>query len=481
MPKRTLGLADGVPAELANRLAEVRSELGVPGDFPPEVLAEAKALAAEPPSFADHTDRTDIPFVTIDPPSSMDLDQAVHIERAAGGYRVFYAIADVGAWVRPGGAIDAETHRRGQTYYAPASRSPLHPPALSEAAASLLADGVPRPAMLWELALDATGELTHTALTRAMVSSRAKLSYEDVQAQLDGGSAPEGLLLLREVGQLRQAIEEARGGISLNLPGQEMRADGEGWRLEYRSLLPVEGWNAQLSLLTGIAAASIMVDAKIGILRTLPPAGKDDIAKLRRVAKTLQVPWERDWDYPHFVRSLDVTRPQHLAMMGACTALFRGAGYTTFDGELPQGNRVHAALTTTYAHTTAPLRRLIDRYSLEICHACANGIEVPRWTREALTALPDEMAASDQRARKYERAIINLTEALVLSGRVGETFEGTVIQAEPDGGIGVVQLRDPAVEARVTGLRGDALGREIVVRLVSADLATGLVEFAPAG
>jgi exoribonuclease R len=98
--------------------------------------------------------------VTIDPPGSRDLDQAVAIETLPDGWRVFYAIADVAAWVDPGGAIDRTARERTQTYYSPDVRTPLHPPVLGEGAASLLPDGA-RPAALWTIDVDATGHDRH--------------------------------------------------------------------------------------------------------------------------------------------------------------------------------------------------------------------------------------------------------------------------------------------------------------------------------
>ena len=119
------------------------------------MLAEAERRAAEPP--LPELDATDVPLVTLDPPGSRDLDQAVHLAARGDGYRVSYAIADVGAFVRPGSAIDAEARRRGQTLYSPDRRTPLHPPVLSEGAASLLPDEL-GPAVLWTIDLDADGE-----------------------------------------------------------------------------------------------------------------------------------------------------------------------------------------------------------------------------------------------------------------------------------------------------------------------------------
>ena len=134
--------------------AAIRAEFDVPEEFSADVLAEAERRAAEPPW--PELDATDVPLVTLDPVGSRDLDQAVHLARRGDGYRVSYAIADVGAFVALGSRLDAEARRRGQTLYSPDRRTPLHPPVLSEGAASLLADQL-RPAVLWTIDVDADG------------------------------------------------------------------------------------------------------------------------------------------------------------------------------------------------------------------------------------------------------------------------------------------------------------------------------------
>jgi exoribonuclease R len=466
-----------VPGPIRAGLQRLRDALAVPAAFPPDALAAAEQ-AAKGPRPADRADCTDIDLVTIDPEGSMDLDQAVHIAKNGAGYTVHYAIADVAAWVDPGGPIDAEAHRRGQTFYAPDQRATLHPPAVSEAAASLLADGHPRPALLWTIELDTDGAQTSARVERSLVTSRARLSYAEVQHDLDAGTATDSLHLLEIVGRLRQALEASRGGVSLDTPEQEITADGDDWRLEFRAGLPVEGWNAQISLLTGAAAAEMMIAGKVGILRTLPPAEQWGIDKLRRAAKGLRIPWPGSMSYPEFIRTLKPTVPAHLAMMNASTVLFRGAAYTPFDGALPTTNLVHGALAMRYAHTTAPLRRLVDRYVGETCVALSAGVAVPEWVRSELPGLPAIMAESDQRAKKYERGVVDLLEALVLSTRIGQTFTGTVIEIDRDGTDGVLILEDPAVEARVSG--AVKLGEEITVRLVAADTVAGTVQFAVA-
>jgi exoribonuclease R len=464
--------ADGT--QLERGIAKIQQELGVSPQFPAEV-EEAAGRAAEAPRLPDN-DRTDIEFVTIDPPSSRDLDQALHIERAGDGYLVHYAIADVAAFVSPGDPVDVEANRRGETLYGASSKVPLHPKVLSEGAASLLPDE-PRPALLWTIKVDGDGEGTAVEVERALVRSRAKLDYEGVQKQVDAGTADPMFALLRELGELRKQREAARGGVSLPLPEQEINVAGDDWSLEFRTMLPVEEWNAQISLLTGMAAASMMVYARVGLLRTLPPPDGRDVQRLHRTAKALGIPWPAEQLYPDFIRSLDPSKANEAAMVLACTRLLRGSGYVGFNGEVPEQPE-HAALASEYAHVTAPLRRLVDRYAGEICLALCAGTEVPGWVLEKLDVLPKTMQDSGRRAGQYESAVVSLVEASVLRKHVGQMFPGVVVSVDEDEGTrGDVVVQEPAVEGRVTSSQKLPLGTDVQVRLVEADVARRKVRF----
>ncbi len=467
----------GVPDDVVRGLHKLQEELGLPATFPPDVLEQAESLQATPPAFPDHTDRTALDFITIDPVTSLDLDQALHIERDGDGYVVHYAIADVSAWVEPHSPIAAEAWKRGQTMYAPGAKVSLHPPALSEDAASLLTDGRPRPAMLWSHTLDATGAVVTSTLQRAMVLNRAKLSYDDVAAELATASPRETPLLLREVGKLRVRLEAERGGINLNLPDQEIVPTDGTWELKFRTQMDVEAWNAQISLMTGISAAHMMVDGGVGILRTLPPAEASAIATLRRVAETLGVAWPKDLAYPDFIRALDPAKPLELAVIVQCTSLFRGAGYVAFHDGVPDTDLRHGAVASIYAHATAPLRRLVDRFVLETCHSLSTGVSVPEWVIDGLDGLPKVMQETGQKASAYERGVINLAEALVLRDRVGQVFDAVVLDVNPRNGSGTFQITDLAIEARIADTDPGCVGRHMPVRLDGVDLVEGHVSF----
>jgi exoribonuclease R len=467
-----------VPVEAHPSWDDLRADLGVVEEFPPAALDEADRAAKTPVAElpgGERVDLTALPFLTIDPPGSMDLDQAMHLERAGTGFRVRYAIADVAAFVTAGGPLDTETHRRAETSYFPDRRVPLHPPVLAEDRASLLADQV-RPAVVWTLDLDVTGALTATDVRRGLVRSQRRLDYGQVQRALDDGSADEPLLLLREIGTLRQALARERNAVDLPTPEQEV-TDGPDGRpcLTYRAPLPCEAWNAQISLLTGMAAADLMLAGRIGLLRTLPPPDAESVATLRRSALALGIDWPKGTSYGDVVSALDPARPEAAALLTLATRLLRGAAYTAFDGTVPE-QPLHSAVAGAYAHCTAPLRRLADRYVNEVCLALCAGAEVPAWVRTALPVLPEEMAAGDKRAHEIDRAIVDLAEAVVLAPRVGEELDAVVVESGPKGG--AVQVAEPAVRAKCEGA-DLPLGEQIRVRVVTADPVSRTVLFRP--
>ncbi|MFE0653532.1 RNB domain-containing ribonuclease [Streptomyces sp. NPDC059534] len=454
---------------LLKALQQLRAELKAPTEFPAHVL-EAAEDASSALQLPDK-DATHLPLFTIDPPTSKDLDQAMYLERRpGGGYRVHYAIADVAAFVKAGSPLDAEAHDRIETLYFPDLKVPLYPPSISEGPASLLPDQVV-PALLWQHDLDADGNVTDSTVSRAKVRSRAKFNYEGVQQDIEAGTAEESVALLREIGKLREAVEAARGGVAVNLPDQEVTLKDGSFRLSYVAALPVEGWNEQISLMTGMAAAQIMLDSGTGILRTQKKqADQDVVRRVHDIAKHLGIDWQPGVSYAALANSLNPADHKHMAFLSEATAMLLKAEYTTFrDHHIPE-HTLHAAIAAPYTYCTAPLRRLIDRYTGELCvAACADQVP-PNWVLDALYCLPCDMARG--KGKVADRRAVDLAEAAVLKNRVDEIFSGMVINTDAEDNKpkeGTVHLAEPAVMGKITSGAKLDLGTSVQAKLTRAD------------
>lgn len=479
-------------------LLALREKNDVPERFPDAVTREAEAAAPALPPL----DLRQVPFVTLDPRGSQDLDQAFHIERAdGGGFVLRYAIADLPAFVLPLGAVDTEARGRGQTIYLPDGRVPLHPPVLSEDRASLLPEK-DRGAFVWTIPVDGKGaaafegaEVSPARVERAMIRSRQRLDYESAQHTIDsdsgsgsgrdrGETGGEQLALLREFGLLRIEQERLRGGASLNMADEEVVRDEHGYRLVREAPLAVEDWNAQLSLLTGMVAARMMLDGGIGILRTMPLPDAAALEEFRTATAALGMPWSAGVSYGEFLRSLPRDEPRSAAVLHAAARLFRGSGYTVFGVPDAQGLPIaaptspdQAAIAAPYAHVTAPLRRLVDRWGLVICEALRSGQPVPEWATSSLAELPAIMRASSSLAGRLNAAAIDRVEAALLRDLVGTGLSATVLEVTASSAR--VQLDEPPVTAQLdlaAGTDPPVPGERVEVFVSGADVASGSIE-----
>jgi exoribonuclease R len=210
-----------------------------------------------------------------------------------------------------------------------------------------------------------------------------------------------------------------------------------------------------------------MLQGGVGLLRTMPKPGPKAVARLRTAAAALGISWPNGATPGAVIAAVDPAQPRAAAFVDQAAELLRGASYTAFDGTVPS-DPGHGAVAANYAHVTAPLRRLADRYATEVCLALFAGRQVPVWARTALPRLPDVMSASDRLAHAAERGAIDLAEAVLLAERVGDDFEAAVLDADTHRNSGTVALDDPPVRARCEGA-ALPLGARITVRLAEAD------------
>ncbi|MEG3182049.1 RNB domain-containing ribonuclease [Sphingomonas sp. LT1P40] len=447
---------------LARELAAIRAEFQVPDGFPPAVLAAAADAATRAPT--DHADWTDRHFVTLDPATASDLDQAFSIEAAGNDLILHYAIADVAWFVDEGGVIDAEAWARGETFYLPDGKAGLYPPVLAEGAASLLPDG-PRPAVVFSVRVAPDGGVKLDAATRAVIRSRAKLAYATVrESDLPPGFA--------ELSRRIETAEIARGAARVDPPEQEVAHGPDGkLALVFRERHPSEAQNAALSLAANMAVADALIAHETGLFRVMAEPDDQAVQRLRHTARAFGIEWPATATLTQFERTLNPANPRDAALMLAIRRAGNGAGYQPFRaGETPW----HAAVAAPYAHATAPLRRLADRYVVQAALAVANNREVPAHVVAAFAKLPKVMARADARANQIDRAVIDMAEAVMLAGREGEIFAAIATDIGERGAS--IQLCELPVVARVDA-SGLTPGDTLTVRLTGADARTRKIAF----
>lgn len=450
---------------LGRGLASIRTQFQIPETFPASVLEAAEQASKRVPTR--HVDRTDRPFVTLDPASSTDLDQAFAMERSGADLLLHYAIADVAWFVEDGDPIDQEAWKRGTTQYLPDGKAGLYPPVLSEGAASLLPDG-PRPAIIFTVRVAPDGAARLDGAERAIIRNRAKLAYDSVR---DSDLPPDFAELSRRI----QSAEARRGAARVNPPAQEIAAIGDGrYELLFRPPLESEVRNAALSLATNLAIADVLQANRTGLFRVMAEPDERAVERLRHTARGLGLQWPATTSLAEFERSLDPADPKQATVILAIQRSSQGAGYVPYrEGERPW----HAAVAATYAHATAPLRRLADRYVVRAALALAGGEAVPSAVTDAFEKLPAIMARADALGSQIQRAAVDLAEAVILQGREGETFAAIVTDVDHRGAR--IQLCDLPVVARVSDTKIDP-GEALDVILVEADPRLRAVAFRPA-
>jgi len=422
----------GEPGTAKVEEAKLVHLFGLHEDFSAAALAEAAALPAEPPA-AGREEREDLAFVTIDPSDARDFDDALCLVPApGGGYHLWVAIADVAAYVRPGSALDQEAASRGCSVYLPGRVVPMLPPRLSGDLCSLK-PGERRLALVVELVFDAQGVRQGRRIFPAVIRSRARLTYEEVAAVLDGSprsgepaaEQDAQLRLLEELARLLYARRVAAGALDLELP--EARAV---YLPEVARVVDIarrqRTWAHRLVEEMMIAAncavgEELTAREQPTLWRVHEPPDPEELRQLAALADALRpgskppaaggpapVPSLRA-----LLRRFEATPLQELFSQRLLRTL-KQARYRTEDiGHFGLGR------SSGYLHFTSPIRRYPDL----LVHRQLHGQAIPL---PELDELANQCSARERAAMTAEQAGLALHAALLLEGRVGERFAGTV-------------------------------------------------------
>ncbi|HEY2682708.1 MAG TPA: RNB domain-containing ribonuclease [Steroidobacteraceae bacterium] len=474
---------------LRSLAADAMRSRGMLPDFSAAALAEAGA--AQNPAVSDSVrDLRAMLWSSIDNDDSLDLDQIEVAERLSDGrFTLYVAIADVDSLVPAGSAIDEHAAYNTTSVYTAARVFPMLPEHLSTDLSSLRQDQE-RLAIVTEMTLQGDGTLVSADRYRARVKNYAKLAYRSVAAWLDGTAAPpeplakvkgmDGQLRLQDqIAQLLQAQRRARG--ALELETIEDRPVFEGDNLV--DLRPDPKNRAQSII------EEFMVAANGANARYLDKAGRSSI---RRVLKTpkrwgrivelakgagTKLPEEPDAKaLDDFLLERRRAVPQSFGDLSLSIIKCLGPGEYALErpGETPVG---HFGLAVRdYTHSTAPNRRYPDLLTQRLMKAALNGGPAP-YSDEQLKSLAAHCTAQEDSAKKVERQVAKSAAAMLLSSKIGMSFEAIVTGASDKGTW--VRIEHPAAEGRVVkNYQGLDVGDHVQVKLVHTDVTRGFIDFA---
>jgi ribonuclease R len=448
--------------------------------------AEAEADAPPPLTMEGRRDLRSIPTVTIDAPSSRDLDDALSVFPAApdGAIRLLVSIADVDALVPAASALDKEARLRGTSVYLAGRVIPMIPPKLSEDALSLL-PGVDRPAMTAELRIDPEGRVHAIDVYPSMIKSHARLDYDGVAAFLDDGDAaaiPEPVRdtvrWLRTAAARIAVTRHARGGVSLLREEAYITVDAETrepTKIGARTNTSAHTLVERLMVAANEAVARWLVD------RGLPGVFRVHDAPEPRKVQSLSA-WAANFGFtagfgPELTPLALSAFEEQFENTAIAPAVSNVLGRVLGPARYTVHPSIHFGLAAPlYLHFTSPIRRYADLAVHRIVKAFLAGRRDLHAGDEALEKLAVDLNDLAFRATKAENERTRMLAARLFANKIGETFRGNVVGIKPFGTI--VQL----VGMAVTGTIADAqyeIGKSLDVRVIGTNEDLGRIDLEP--
>jgi len=427
---------------------------GVPEEWPDDAIAQAEGLpaAVQPGRFHSRTDLQALPLVTIDGADARDFDDAVFAEsRRGGGWRLVVAIADVAHYVKSGSPLDNAALERGNSVYLPDRVIPMLPESLSNGLCSLRPDE-PRLSLVCDMKIAKSGRITDFEFYDAVICSWARLTYSQVNSYYQDGDE----LPVAADGYGERSSQQTSEGVRANVDElrrvfvalQKARSERGALEFETRSgVLRIEGGRvAEIIEVTRNDAHRLIEEAMISAnVCAAKYIGGNDARALYRVHEPPQADKAdvlRDALAYAGIRVRDVpSDPKALATLLEPLAgrddawllyslILRAMSQACYQPE----NKGHFGLALTdYMHFTSPIRRYPDLIVHRVIKALVHGKRVPLQAMDKLIQTGEHLSTTERRAEDVERGVSNWLKCDFVSGKVGETFAGTVVGVQDFG------------------------------------------------
>ncbi|HOO50109.1 MAG TPA: ribonuclease R [Alphaproteobacteria bacterium] len=480
-------------------------EAGLRPFFPEAVIAETEDMIIPP--LGKRTDLRDFPLVTIDGSDARDFDDAVFAEpdtdsNNEGGYHLLVAIADVAHYVTHGSELDKEAYLRGNSTYFPDRVLPMLPEKLSNDLCSLRPHE-PRATLAVHMWINKDGKLLRHKFVRGLMMSRARLTYEQVQAAKNGEpdekTAPlmdEVIKPLYEAWKILDQAREKRGALDLDIPERKIVVNDKGIMtgVATRERLDSHKVIEEFMILANVAAAEAL-EAKtapcIYRIHDRPTGEKLMSASSFLESFGLTLPKSGVANPAQINHLLTKAKKMPMGFL-VSEIILRSQSQAVYDPE----NIGHFGLALQrYAHFTSPIRRyadLIVHRSIIKAYKLGDG-ELTDLETVKLSEIAQHISGTERTSAEAERNSVDRFTAAYLRDKIGMEFEGRIggvtrfglfvklIATSADGLVPIRSLpgdyyihdeQNHALVGRRTG-RVFRLGAPVLVRIVEADPITG--------
>ena len=440
---------EGVIAEILGPRGEpgvdtlsIIREFDLPGEFPEDALAEARAEAErlEPSVPPDRYDATAETIITIDPVDARDFDDAISLERQADGrWRLGVHIADVSHFVRPRTALDREARHRATSVYLPDRVIPMLPELISNGLASLQ-PGKVRFTKTVYMELTPEGLRTHVEFHDAAIKSAKRLSYEQVDEFLAdpaawqrklGAKVHDLLLRMHELAMMLRRRRFQRGALELQMPEVKIDLDKQGRVAGAHVVRNTESHQIieEFMLAANEAVAEMLRDRSLWFLRRIHKSPSPlklkaltaFIADLGLATDSL----ESRFEIQKLLAAV-AGRPEEYAVNYAVLRSLQRAVYS------PREDGHYALASDCYCHFTSPIRRYPDLTVHRLLETILTG-KKPRNDPGELLMLGEHCSEREQRAESAERELVKLKLLAYLADRIGEEMDGVITGVESFG------------------------------------------------
>lgn len=352
-----------------------------------------------------------IPFVTIDGKSTRDVDDAVAVESAGNGWKLFVAIADPASYITPGTPLARTAQHYGQTLYMPGGHLSMLPQSLATEVFSLLEE-VPRPALLCTMNIDSKGAITDFSFSHGVIRSKAKLNYTDVAALLNGDEAPipqalqQGLHELHKLATVRLQYRQDNALVNPDQPDFDFILNDQGKITDIlkREKTPAHQLVEEAMLATNICAGNLLAQHNKGLFATHQGFREDRIGEVRALLKE-ELPELDASDINELPGHIELIKQleksaTHNQLLGPLRRMMRG-------GELSCTAEPHMGLGIRhYATVTSPIRRFADLYNHWVIRHILYQEELPSMAETELVALQDSLHTGRQANRQLEQWLV---------------------------------------------------------------------------